>query len=224
MPSRYLRATYIDSKKVNALSAEGERMFCRLLVHVDDFGRCESDPALLRGKLFARKENQVSTKDIARWLHELEATGLITTYESGGEGYLQMLKWEQGRAVKSRYPAPPHPEKAAHTPILGVLGGAESPVDPPRGAPERDMAGFDAFWSAYPKRVGKRACEAKWCKIKNMPEMGTLLVALEAQKASAQWQAEGGKFIPHPLTWLSQGRWEDDGQANAINVRSFEDA
>jgi len=43
-------------------------LFCRLLVHVDDFGRCEACPALLRGKLFARKLDTVSEADVKRWV------------------------------------------------------------------------------------------------------------------------------------------------------------
>ena len=35
-----------------------------------------------------------------------------------------------------------------------------------------------------------------------------MLEALEKQKLSDQWQEK--QFIPHPTTWLSQGRWEDE--------------
>ena len=107
MPNRYLRASYIDSRRVNQLSAAGERLFCRLLVHVDDFGRAESDPDLLRGKLFARQLHRITAKDISTWLRELALNELIITYTAGGEQYLQMQRWEKGRAKNSKYPSPP---------------------------------------------------------------------------------------------------------------------
>ena len=37
-----------------------------------------------------------------------------------------------------------------------------------------------------------------------------MLAAIEKQKASAQWQENGGQFIPYPATWLNQNRWEDE--------------
>jgi len=33
---------------------------------------------------------------------------------------------------------------------------------------------------------------------------------VEAQKRSRQWVESDGKYIPHPATWLNQGRWDDE--------------
>jgi hypothetical protein len=68
---------------------------------------------------------------------------------------------------------------------------------------------FDAFWKAYPKKVGKQAAEKAYQKIKNAP-IDTILNAIEAQKKSDQWKKQNGQFIPNPATWLNQGRWEDE--------------
>jgi hypothetical protein len=70
--------------------------------------------------------------------------------------------------------------------------------------------GFDAFWSEYPRKVGKAAARKAYTKVARsvMPE--TLLTALRGQISSPQWLKEGGQFIPHPATWLNQGRWEDE--------------
>jgi hypothetical protein len=106
MPNRYLRAGYIDSKRINKLSAEGERMFCRLLVHVDDFGRCEADADLLRGKLFARQLDKITAEHVGKWLDELSANELLQLYQVDGQRYLQMSTWEKGRAKQSKCPQP----------------------------------------------------------------------------------------------------------------------
>ena len=37
----------------------------------------------------------------------------------------------------------------------------------------------------------------------------TLVTAVERQKCSDQWTQNNGQFIPHPATWLNQGRWDD---------------
>lgn len=69
-------------------------------------------------------------------------------------------------------------------------------------------AGFDKFWSAYPKKIGKGAAEKSWEKMK--PNLEVVLEAISAQKETDQWSKDAGKFIPNPATWLNQRRWEDE--------------
>lgn len=69
---------------------------------------------------------------------------------------------------------------------------------------------FECFWAAYPNKKGKLDALKSWKRLRP----GKLLVvkilsALDAQKRSAEWLKEQGKFIPHPATWLNQGRWDD---------------
>jgi len=72
-------------------------------------------------------------------------------------------------------------------------------------------ADFDRFWSAYPRRVGKDAALAEWNKLRPDNDLVDLIIAkVEEQRASAQWLRDGGAFIPHPRTWLHQGRWKDE--------------
>ena len=70
---------------------------------------------------------------------------------------------------------------------------------------------FTEFWKAYPKKVGKASCLKAWKKLKPTAELHDhIMAALEAQKHTDQWQRESGRFIPNPLTWLNQGRWDDE--------------
>jgi hypothetical protein len=71
------------------------------------------------------------------------------------------------------------------------------------------MAQFLDFWRAYPRRVGKRAALRAWCKLKE-PEKEAVLNAVPEHVK--HWNSEGieMQFIPHPATWLNQGRWEDE--------------
>jgi hypothetical protein len=39
------------------------------------------------------------------------------------------------------------------------------------------------------------------------------VAAVNAAKRSADWQKDGGAFIPAPLAWLNQERWEAPIQA-----------
>jgi hypothetical protein len=210
MPNRYLRASYIDSKRINELSPEGERMFVRLLVHVDDFGRCEADPDLLLGKLFARQLGRVSIKDVQSWINELNDKNLVTLYVVGGENlYLQMNKWERGRALTSKHPSPESAEKY--------------PGDEHKGKRNKQvlLADFELFWNAYPRKVAKPAAVKAFIKHKDKPDIRVILDALERQKKSDQWAEE--KFIPHAATWINQERWNDEESKPKKNIRSFED-
>jgi hypothetical protein len=74
--------------------------------------------------------------------------------------------------------------------------------------PQGGVGAFDDFWKSYPRKVGKEA--ARKAFVKCGIALPVLLDALGHQQASAQWQREGGRFVPHPATWLNQGRWQDE--------------
>lgn len=70
---------------------------------------------------------------------------------------------------------------------------------------------FAEFWKLYPRKVGKQAALKSWKRIKPDAELfDRIMAAVTAAKESDQWQREAGRFIPHPATWLNQGRWDDE--------------
>lgn len=69
---------------------------------------------------------------------------------------------------------------------------------------------FACFWSVFPRKVGKGAALKVWVRLAPSDALtAQMIAAVHAQSHSAQWQKDGGQFIPHPTTWLTQGRWED---------------
>ena len=77
---------------------------------------------------------------------------------------------------------------------------------------------FDAFWNAYPKKVGRGAAEKAFKKIKPSGDLlQKMLDAVEQQRQSDQWRRDNGQYIPNPATWLNQTRWEDEGTAQPNN-------
>jgi hypothetical protein len=102
----------------------------------------------------------------------------------------------------------------------------EYPPKPPKGGEGASVndEGFARFWESYPKRKAKAAAQRAWSKLAPSPELlRTILAAVERQKASADWQREEGRFIPHPASWLNQRRWEDEaGQPVAAAAASPE--
>ena len=77
---------------------------------------------------------------------------------------------------------------------------------------------FNEFWSAYPLKVGKKKAWQSFSKINNA-SFPIIMSALSKQKASDQWIKDGGKFIPHPTTWLNGERWNDEVSPNNNRVK-----
>ena len=78
-------------------------------------------------------------------------------------------------------------------------------------APAPRESAFEAFWRAYPRKTAKGEARKAWAKLDPVGGLlDTIMAAVEAQKNSRQWLADGGRFIPHASTWLNQARWEDE--------------
>ena len=74
--------------------------------------------------------------------------------------------------------------------------------------------GFDQFWDAYPKgrKVGKKAALKAWKKLNPGSALSkhiTQAITTQTQRNHFQ-NHNGDDFIPNPLTWLNQGRWDDE--------------
>ena len=74
-----------------------------------------------------------------------------------------------------------------------------------------DDPGFKEFWASYPRRVGKLKAAAWWeRRWPNDEELMTILEGLDLW--AEHWQARGTElqYIPHPATWLSAERWNEE--------------
>lgn len=70
--------------------------------------------------------------------------------------------------------------------------------------------GFETFWEEYPRKVGKLDARKVWLKLRPSQTLAAdILAAVASQKQSKGWKKDNGQFIPHPATWLNQGRWMD---------------
>ncbi len=75
-------------------------------------------------------------------------------------------------------------------------------------------AAFLTFWDAYPRKVKKGDAWTAWVKGK-CDGIADVIVASIAdhRQHDADWQRDGGQYIPHPTTYLHNRRWEDELQA-----------
>lgn len=76
------------------------------------------------------------------------------------------------------------------------------------------MQRFERWYATYPKKKGKQAALRVWLRLKPDDAMTDRLIAAVLQQSKwKDWTKDAGQFIPHPATWLNQGRWEDEPSA-----------
>jgi hypothetical protein len=70
---------------------------------------------------------------------------------------------------------------------------------------------YDTFWAAYPKKFGHEAAWREWQALAPSPALtAQMLDALVWQTHQDTWVSAGGRYVPHPATWLRDRRWEDE--------------
>ena len=129
---------------------------------------------------------------------------------------------ENGSATSNRY-RPTMPQVVQQldggSPIAGL--GVVQELDPhnnpsltaqtntPPKAPKGAEAGegFDEFWKAYPRKVGKPNALKAWKRLK--PDLAIVLEAIRRWKSSDQWTKNNGIYIPYPASWLNAEGWND---------------
>jgi hypothetical protein len=75
------------------------------------------------------------------------------------------------------------------------------------GLPDTDayFDAFDQFWSAYAKKVGKKAARAQWRRSVKLQDIGQVIAA-----AAIYAGATDPQFRKDPERWLRDERWNDE--------------
>lgn len=94
-----------------SVSIGAEAWLTRIEGAADDYGAIDGDPVLLHAATAGRRA--ASVDDVAGWVDELVAAGLLSRYDVDGDPYLLLADWEarqpaprNGRRCR-RYPAAP---------------------------------------------------------------------------------------------------------------------
>lgn len=211
MPTRYLKPGVRDSESIDSLSPYAEILYYRILVTVDDFGRYDARPSMVKAACFPIKDAITATKTEAL-MRELVEHGLIVVYEVEGKPYLQMCKWDNvPRAKESKYPTHEHDCTQMYTSVCNTLTDAPltvtktetktktETVDTPDGVSQEVWQEFIAH------RKTKKA------KVTQIVVDG---IVKEAQKAG--WQLEDALKEVIVRNWQSfKAEWVDKKQGGA---------
>lgn len=70
---------------------------------------------------------------------------------------------------------------------------------------------FETFWATWPKsprKGGKALCKAKWDKLGLGMQAAQIVAHTAWMTTTNDWKKDGGGFIPAPLVYLNQMRWD----------------
>jgi hypothetical protein len=217
--SRNIKPGFFSNDVLAELEPLTRLLFIGLWIIADRAGRLEDRPKRIKAEVMPYDDC-----DVDDMLGSLSRAGFIQRYESGGVKAIQIVNWDKHqnphvKEAESTVPAPdksgastrparkpeqPKPERAGLIPDSGFL------------IPDSiALTGFEEFWSAWPKSDRKQAkgeCLKAWKKARAEPDAALIVSHVERMKLTESWRKG---FIPAPLVYLNQRRWEGaDGTAN----------
>lgn len=79
-----------------------------------------------------------------------------------------------------------------------------------RSSGDERVCAFLIFWEAYPRKEHKKEALEIWKRHHLDDQLPAILKDLEARKSHcAQWQRDGGRYIPLPINYLQGHLWHD---------------
>lgn len=190
MPNRIIKESICTSDEIDALTAEQEVFFYRLMVVVDDFGLIDARLPILKSKCYPLKSIEIS--EIQANLGRLVAVGLVSLYRADGKPYLSITSWAKHQQIRAQRAKCPMPEQGIEINCNQLLSDApviqsnpirnqsesESESESNQAAPKKPVRfdpctlempeGFSqskwAEWVGYRLKTGKALKPESWEK------------------------------------------------------------
>lgn len=115
MPNRIIKESLCSSEKIASLSDFEFRLWVGLITQVDDAGRGDARPAIIKGRVFPFRE-RLSIKDIDAALQALAAKGCVSLYTVDGKPYFLFPGWVKHQRVRDCKPKYPEPTENLNMP------------------------------------------------------------------------------------------------------------
>lgn len=206
---------------------EGKVQMVHLILadHANDDGLCWPNQATIAAKA------RCSTETVRTSVKRMVADGLVVIEaESNGRGHSHRYRVltpnpseitlvAEGPSDLGVSPSEPETPKSAgenpqihgvKPPNLSPKNHQEPTTEPPSTlhlVAEPVAAGFDEFWSAYPRRAGKGAARKAWDKAIAKASVAAVIAGAERYRDDPNRE---DAFTAHPSTWLNQERWLDE--------------
>jgi len=226
MPNRYLRETILTSGRVDQLDNAAEVFYRRLMSVVDDYGRYDGRPSVLRAACFPLRLNKVRESDISRWTAACQKAGLIVLYEIENKPYVELLDLGEPRARHSKYPPCPPEEsesvrasarKCAHMKTFAP----PSPSPSPSPSPNENAGEFCSDDGVpFPESLRTPDFLAAWQVWRShLRKKGVRTTDVATQRQLAKCERWGATFaiecIDHSIAGTYQGLFPPRGNGRA---------
>lgn len=221
---RTIKPDFFTSEDIVSLSPLARLLFISTWLEADREGRFVWRPKNLKLRYLPGDDC-----DIYALTDELLDAGLVVTYGVNGQTYAEIPSFPRHQVINNRESVSNIPARVTDAlttrearvtdasmtqplrPLREGKGKERKVYSTRRVHDEQAGNGFDLFWEQYPVKKGKQDALKAWRKLKPSGDLlDTIMAALKAQKASPDWQKDGGKYIQHPATWLNGCRWEDE--------------
>ena len=217
--SRNIKPGFFTNEDLVELDFATRLLFAGLWTVADREGRLQDRPKKIKIDVFP-----ADNLDIDAMLQALHDAKFIQRYEVNGSKFIQISSWD-------KHQNPHHTEKASEIPGPngeitvkaplktrdaqkqdgGNLADSLIPDSEKSAGKPADPPGFAEFWKTWPSNDRKQAkgkCLDAWKKAHAERDAALVLAHVESLKSSASWMKNGGEFIPAPLVYLNQRRWE----------------
>jgi hypothetical protein len=207
---RTIKPDFFTSEDIVELSPVARLLYIALWCEADREGRLAWRPGTFKLRYFPGDD--INIENVAA---EILGRELVVLY-GDGHAYIPTFLQHQHvnpREAASTYPTPDACARVddASLPVTDAQVGRKerkgirvTTRQPPSGA-------FLRFWGTWPKHSRKQsqsACWDRWRK-QDLDEAAEQIIAhVEALKLSIDWRKDSGAFIPAPLVYLNQRRWE----------------
>jgi len=229
--ARNIKPGFFTNEDLVELDFATRLLFAGLWTVADREGRLQDRPKKIKIDVFP-----ADNLDIDAMLQQLHDTKFIQRYEVDGAKFIQITSWD-------KHQNPHHTEKASEIPGVNGEVTVKTPLKP-KEAPKQDGGnladslipdslipdseknagkpadppGFAEFWKTWPSNDRKQAkgkCLDAWKKAHAERDAALILAHVESLKLSQSWRKNGGEFVPAPLVYLNNKRWEGAELADA---------
>lgn len=229
--ARNIKPGFFTNEDLVELDFATRLLFAGLWTVADREGRLQDRPKKIKIDVFP-----ADNLDIDAMLQQLHNAKFIQRYEVDGAKFIQISSWD-------KHQNPHHTEKASEIPGPNGEVTVKAPLKP-KDTPKQDGGnpadslipdslipdsdknagkpadppGFAEFWKTWPSNDRKQAkgkCLDAWKKAHAERDAALILAHVESLKLSQSWRKNGGEFVPAPLVYLNNRRWEGAELADA---------
>ncbi|MDQ0571503.1 hypothetical protein QFZ42_003337 [Variovorax paradoxus] len=228
---RTIKPEFFTSEDIVSLSPLTRLLYIAIWCEADKEGRLAWKPLTFKLRYFPG-----DACDIQAMCQEIVDSGLVVLY---GEGYGVIPTFKAHQHINPRESESNLPEPVAITTRKARVTtrqprDSDAQVGREGKGKEGDTrdesrddlpVGFADFWKAWPitdRKQAKGKCLDAWKKASAERDAAGILAHVESLKLSASWTKNSGEFIPAPLVYLNQRRWEGaEEAATAAHQESF---